>query len=424
VKFQIVIILTFVSKLNRRSIVDIQTRVIGGLTPVPGCIDWLYTQVHTYEEDINTSRHSYYIVFHRSQCELSSSMLEINNINKRFGELVAINDISFEVGSGELVTLVGPSGSGKSTVLDMIAGHISPTSGSIVMDGKEITEIRPQERPTSTVFQSWALFPHMSVRENIQFPIDAQDQLIDMSVEQLLKQVRLNPVDYGNKRAGELSGGEQQRVALARAIAYDPDILLLDEPLASLDYVLQKKLRRELSELNEELDITFIYVTHSLESALTMSDRIIILNNGQIVQSGRPSDIYQEPSNRFVAEFMGDANVFPLDSATGKNGSIEVTNSEFNDTFLLQPDRNVTPDYIVVRYDDAIVDSKLIHDVGIESTVYNKMIKGNRTLVKTISEQSDQEYIADMEYNEVDELSPGDKVYLQWNKDDSIIVPK
>ncbi|WP_276998851.1 ABC transporter ATP-binding protein [Haloquadratum walsbyi] len=351
-------------------------------------------------------------------------MLEINNINKRFGELVAINDISFEVGSGELVTLVGPSGSGKSTVLDMIAGHISPTSGSIVMDGKEITEIRPQERPTSTVFQSWALFPHMSVRENIQFPIDAQDQLIDMSVEQLLKQVRLNPVDYGNKRAGELSGGEQQRVALARAIAYDPDILLLDEPLASLDYVLQKKLRRELSELNEELDITFIYVTHSLESALTMSDRIIILNNGQIVQSGRPSDIYQEPSNRFVAEFMGDANVFPLDSATGKNGSIEVTNSEFNDTFLLQPDRNVTPDYIVVRYDDAIVDSKLIHDVGIESTVYNKMIKGNRTLVKTISEQSDQEYIADMEYNEVDELSPGDKVYLQWNKDDSIIVPK
>lgn len=351
-------------------------------------------------------------------------MIELRNIRKEFGSVVAVENFSCEIESGELVTLVGPSGSGKSTVLNIIAGHLEPTSGSIVIDGKDITDVRPQERPTSMVFQSWALFPHMTVRENIEFPIEAQGRTVEDEVEQLLEQVRLEPEEYADKKADELSGGEKQRVALARAIAYDPDILLLDEPLGSLDYVLQKQLRRELSNLNEELDMTFIYVTHSLESALIMSDRIFILDHGSLVQSGKPIEIYREPVNRFVAEFMGDANIFKLDSVSQTNGSTEVAGPAFKSPLTLRNIRDVKPDYIVVRYDDAFVAHDLKKDVGVEATVYNKLVKGNRTLVETVGATTGDEYIAEIDYNEAADLEIGDTVFLQWDEDESIIVPE
>ncbi len=351
-------------------------------------------------------------------------MIELRNVRKEFGDLVAVEDLSVEIEPGELVTLVGPSGSGKSTVLNMLAGHLQPTSGSILFDGDDITGVRPQERPTSTVFQSWALFPHMSVRENIEFPIEAQGRTPDGDVERLLNQVRLDPAEYAAKSADELSGGEQQRVALARAIAYDPDVLLLDEPLGSLDYVLQKRLRRELSDLNEALDMTFVYVTHSLEAALIMSDRIFILDHGELVQSGRPVDIYRRPANRFVAEFMGDANLFTIDSATRSNGTVEVASREFDSPLTLSLDDDVRPDYIVVRYDDAYVAPDLVRDVGVEVTVYNKLVKGNRTLVETVGSDDEAEYIAEVDYDEAAALDPGDTVYLQWNEPDSMVVPE
>ncbi|PSP86164.1 ABC transporter ATP-binding protein [Halobacteriales archaeon QS_1_68_17] len=351
-------------------------------------------------------------------------MIELRNIRKEFGDLVAVEDLSFEIDSGELVTLVGPSGSGKSTVLNMIAGHLEPTSGSVLLDGQDITDLRPQERPTSMVFQSWALFPHMTVRENIEFPIEAQGRTIDDEVEQLLEQVQLNPAEYAEKKGDELSGGEKQRVALARAIAYDPDILLLDEPLGSLDYVLQKQLRRELSDLNEKLEMTFIYVTHSLESALIMSDRIFILDHGSLVQAGRPIDIYREPENRFVAEFMGDANIFSLDSTSRKNGTLEVTGPAFESPLTLAGSRDVTPDYIVVRYDDAFVARDLQKDIGVKATVYNKLVKGNRTLVETVGTNTEDEYIAEIDYETAEDLDSGDSVYLQWDENQSILVPE
>jgi ABC-type Fe3+/spermidine/putrescine transport system ATPase subunit len=351
-------------------------------------------------------------------------MIELRNVNKKFGDLVAVDDLSIEVEPGELVTLVGPSGSGKSTVLNMIAGHLSPTSGSILIGDEDVTDVRPQDRPTSMVFQSWALFPHMSVRENLEFPMEAQGRTANGEVEELLEQVRLDPDEYAGKSADQLSGGEQQRVALARAIAYDPDVLLLDEPLGSLDYVLQKKLRRELSDLNEALGMTFVYVTHSLEAALIMSDRIFILDDGDLVQSGRPVDIYRRPSNRFVAEFMGDANLFAIESATRTNGTVEVTSPGFNAPVTLTLDDGVRPDYVVVRYDDAVVAPELTRDIGVEATVYNKLVKGNRTLVETSGDADDEEYIAEMDYDEADELAPGDSVYFQWDADDSTVVPE
>jgi ABC-type Fe3+/spermidine/putrescine transport system ATPase subunit len=221
-----------------------------------------------------------------------------------------------------------------------------------------------------------------------------------------------------------LSGGEKQRAAVAAVFAFDPDVLLLDEPLGSLDYVLQKRLRRELSDLNEELDMTFIYVTHSLEAALIMSDRIFVLDQGELIQSGRPVDIYRRPTNRFVAEFMGDANLFTIDSAARTNGTVEITGPAFDSPLALRLDDDVQPDYIVVRYDDAYVAPELVRDVGVEVTVYNKLVKGNRTLVETTSEHTEDEYIAEMDYDEAAELAPGDSVYFQWNERDSMVVPE
>lgn len=351
-------------------------------------------------------------------------MIELRNIRKQFGDLVAVDDLSLEIETGELATLVGPSGSGKSTVLNMIAGHLDPTEGSVLLDGEDITDIRPQERPTSTVFQSWALFPHLTVRENIEFPIEAQGRTADGEVERLLEQVRLDPAEYADKSADQLSGGEQQRVALARAIAYDPDVLLLDEPLGSLDYVLQKRLRRELSDLNEELDMTFVYVTHSLEAALIMSDRIFVLDGGELLQSGRPVDIYRRPTNRFVAEFIGDANLFAIESATRSNGTVDVTAPAFNTPSTFQLDDDVRPDYVVVRYDDAHVAPELVRDTGVEVTVQNKLFNGNRTLVETAGDHTGDEYIAEMEFDEAGDLEPGDSAYLQWNERDSTVVPE
>ena len=351
-------------------------------------------------------------------------MLEIRDLRKEFGQLVAVKDMNSQIESGELVTLVGPSGSGKSTVLNMIAGHLEPTSGLILLNGTDITNVRPQQRPTSMVFQSWALFPHMTVRENIKFPIETQKNKSDRNIETLLNQVRLDPAEYAEKKADELSGGEKQRVALARAIAYDPEILLLDEPLGSLDYVLQKQLRRELSDLNEELDMTFIYVTHSLESALIMSDRIFILSEGQLIQSGRPIDIYQKPKNRFVAEFMGDANFFSIDSFEKSNGTMEVTGPAFDSPLKLGNIRDVKPGYIVVRYDNTSIAHSLNKKIGVRTTVYNKMLKGNQMLVETVSDNTGNEYFAEIDYDKAEELDAGDTVFIQWDKNESMVVPE
>jgi ABC-type Fe3+/spermidine/putrescine transport system ATPase subunit len=335
--------------------------------------------------------------------------------------LTAVDDVNFRIESGELVTLVGPSGSGKSTVLNMIAGHLEPSGGSILLDGTDITRMRPQDRPTSMVFQSWALFPHMTVRENIEFPIEANGGSVDGQVASLLEQVQLDPAEYAEKKADELSGGEQQRVALARAIAYDPEILLLDEPLASLDYVLQKELRRELSDLNEELDMTFVYVTHSLESALIISDRIFVLDQSQLVQSGTPVEIYQEPKNRFIAEFMGDANVFPLDSSANGDGFQLATR---DDELAPLDDDDDEARHLIVRYDETTVAPTLEREFGVRGTVFNKLMKGNDTLVEVVGAETGEQYFAEVEYTDAEQLDDGDDVYVQWDRADTVAVPE
>ncbi|WP_251341859.1 ABC transporter ATP-binding protein [Haloplanus halophilus] len=353
-------------------------------------------------------------------------MLQATDLRKEYGSLVAVDDVDLEIETGEFATIVGPSGSGKSTLLHMLAGHLTPSGGRITLDGADITDTKPQERPTSLVFQSWALFPHMTVRENIEFPIETRGETVDGQVEDLLEQVRLDPSVQADKQVSELSGGQRQRVALARSLAYDPDILLLDEPLASLDYVLQKQLQRELADLNVELDMTFIYVTHSLEAALVMSDQLFVIDEGDLIQTGPPEEIYREPNNKFIAEFMGDANVFGVEVVDHDGATATVSSDAFEGTVTVPTHVDDTPEYLVVRYDDCVVESTLDRAAGAEVEVDNLLVRGNTVLVECSSTDTDEGYVAEVDYDrfEAADVAVGDTAYLQWEAEKSILVPE
>jgi spermidine/putrescine transport system ATP-binding protein len=240
--------------------------------------------------------------------------LRTTGLTKRYGATVACDGLDLQVREGEFFSIVGPSGSGKTTLLRMLTGMLTPTSGEVVLDGVGITHTPPQRRPTCLVFQNLALFPHRSVGQNIEFPlkmkrVPAAERR--RRAQDLLAQLHL-PEHYYNKSVLECSGGERQRVALARSLAYDPDILFFDEPLSAIDYQLRKILQRELKDIHRATGRTFVYVTHSLEEALVMSDRLGIMHEGAMVQVGTPAEIYQRPASKFVAEFMGEANVFDV----------------------------------------------------------------------------------------------------------------
>ena len=237
-------------------------------------------------------------------------IIDIKHLSKSFGEKKVLEDINLYIRRGEFLTLLGPSGCGKTTLLRMIAGFLQPDEGSIMMDGKELAGIPPHERPLNTVFQRYALFPHLDVYDNIAFGLKLKKvpaDEIDKRVRRVLKLVAMS--DYEDRDVETLSGGQQQRIAIARAIVNQPKVLLLDEPLAALDLKMRKDMQIELKEMHKKLGITFIYVTHDQEEALTLSDTIVVLNEGRIQQIGTPVDIYNEPVNSFVADFIGESNI-------------------------------------------------------------------------------------------------------------------
>jgi len=242
-------------------------------------------------------------------------ILEVSGITKRFDKFTAVNDVNFVIHDGEFFTLVGPSGSGKTTLLRMLVGMEKPTSGDLSLRGKRINDLSPNKRPTCMVFQSLALFPHMTVGKNVEFPMTirgVEDSERRTRAMELLTLLHLNPTRYYDKNVTQCSGGERQRVALARALAYDPDILFFDEPLSAIDAQLRKVLQKELKDIQRRTKKTFCYVTHSLEEAMVMSDRVAILRSGVIEQIGTPDDIYSSPKNAFVAEFMGEVNLLSI----------------------------------------------------------------------------------------------------------------
>ena len=243
---------------------------------------------------------------------MRNNIMEFRHVSQQFGDNVVLRDIDFEVEAGKFYTLLGPSGSGKTTILRLIAGFDQPIGGEIYFDGQRINDVPANRRQVNTVFQDYALFPHMNVAENVAFGLQikgVKKSEIDQRVKEALHLVQLD--GYGQREITAMSGGQRQRVAIARAIVNRPKLLLLDEALSALDHKLRVEMQTELRQLQRRLGITFIFVTHDQEEALAMSDQIMIINDGTIQQSGTPVDIYDEPLNHFVADFIGESNIVP-----------------------------------------------------------------------------------------------------------------
>lgn len=254
--------------------------------------------------------------------------IEMRHVTKRFGDVVAVDDVSLQIRDGEFFSLLGPSGCGKTSTLRMIAGFEYPSEGAIVIHGRAMGHVPPYQRPVNTVFQSYALFPHMSVQQNVAFGLEMKrvpPAEIEPRVQAALEMVRLS--GYNTRRPRQLSGGQQQRVALARALVNRPEVLLLDEPLGALDQKLRKEMQIELKGLQERLGITFIFVTHDQEEALTMSDRIAVMSHGKVLQMGSPTEIYERPNCRFVADFIGETNFIEgtVKAVDGDYATLETT---------------------------------------------------------------------------------------------------
>ena len=258
----------------------------------------------------------------------SDCIIGVEHVSKFFGDKAVLNDVNLSVRKGEFVTILGPSGCGKTTLLRLIAGFQTASEGVITIAGKDITQTPPHKRPVNTVFQKYALFPHLNVFNNIAFGLKLKKlpgATIEKKVKQALRMVGMT--DYEDRDVDSLSGGQQQRVAIARAIVNEPEVLLLDEPLAALDLKMRKDMQMELKEMHQKLGITFVYVTHDQEEALTLSDTIVVMSEGRIQQIGVPTDIYNEPINSFVADFIGESNI--LNGVMIKDKAVTFCGHEF-----------------------------------------------------------------------------------------------
>jgi multiple sugar transport system ATP-binding protein len=320
--------------------------------------------------------------------------LELKNITKRFGDVLAVNDISFELDDGDLLVLVGPSGCGKSTTLRMIAGLETPTEGQVLIGGEDVTNVTPKYRDIAMVYQDLALYPHKTVRENIQFPLEMRNELEGEREEKVREIAEILEIeDMLDRYPSELSGGQQQRVALGRAIIRDPSVFLMDEPLSSLDAKLRNTMRSEILQIQQTLDETMVYVTHDQEIGMTLGDKIVVMNEGELQQLAEPKVIYSEPANEFVANFIGspDMNIFDAD-VRESNGAVEFTTQGFtlrsrdttvNDLWQGTDERTIRlgirpqdiylPRNITWEYDDDQVvtaDLTLIEDVGSVSNLH------------------------------------------------------
>jgi putrescine transport system ATP-binding protein len=251
--------------------------------------------------------------------------IAFKNVTKRFGDFTAVNDLSLNIYHREFFALLGASGCGKSTLLRMLAGFEQPTAGEIVLDGTDMAGTPPYKRPVNMMFQSYALFPHMTVEKNIAFGLRQDGMAKDEITERVLQMLKLVKLEqFASRKPNQLSGGQRQRVALARSLAKRPKVLLLDEPLGALDKKLREETQFELMDLQQNLGLTFVVVTHDQEEAMTMADRIAVMSHGKVVQVATPAEIYEAPNSRFVADFIGDVNIFDGKVTTSGNGAIEI----------------------------------------------------------------------------------------------------
>ena len=349
---------------------------------------------------------------------MAKNIMEFRHVEKRFDDNVVLKDIDFTIEAGKFYTLLGPSGSGKTTILRLIAGFDQPTSGEILFNGQKINNVPANQRQVNTVFQDYALFPHMNVAENVAFGLQirgVKKAEIKRRVQEALKLVQLE--GYGGREITAMSGGQRQRVAIARAIVNEPQVLLLDEALSALDHKLRVNMQTELRQLQRQLGITFIFVTHDQEEALAMSDQIMIINDGTIQQTGTPVDIYDEPLNHFVADFIGESNIVP--GIMKKDYLVSINGQDFECVDAgMRPNEQVE---VVIRPEDlditsveqgqlvGTVDTQLFRGVDYQIMVHD--VRGHEWKINSIHKTTvgaqvgisfDPEDIHVMRYNETE----------------------
>jgi spermidine/putrescine transport system ATP-binding protein len=347
-------------------------------------------------------------------------ILQLRQLTKTFGTLSAVDRVDLDIDEGEFFTIVGPSGSGKTTLLRMLAGMETPTGGDILLNGARINDVPANRRPTCMVFQSLALFPHRTVGQNIEFSLKIRGVAAAERRQralQLMRQLRL-PEDYYGKSVTKCSGGERQRVALARALAFDPQILFFDEPLSAIDYKLRKTLEKELKDIHRETRKTFVYITHSLEEAMVMSDRIGVMRSGKLIQVGTPEQIYTRPKDKFVSEFMGEVNVIDVRI----DGDGRLVSSAVPGRFVAPAlPAGFTAGHLVVRpeFMSFLVrpDQAENHLVG---RVYNEYALGSRIQYQV--RVGEQVFVVETLRQQVFAGRLDDEVLIGWNAADSIIV--
>ena len=355
----------------------------------------------------------------------ATTILRLKGVRKVFGRFTALHDIDIDIEDGEFFTIVGPSGSGKSTLIRLLVGMDELTDGEIWLRDKRIDQTPANLRPTCMVFQSLALFPHMSVGQNIEFPLKLRkvspakrkERAID-----LLQLLRL-PASYYDKRVTECSGGERQRVALARALAFDPEILFFDEPLSALDYRLRKSLEKELKDLHARTGKTFVYITHSLEEAMVMSDRIAIMKEGRFEQISDADRIYSQPESRFVAEFMGEVNLFEVSASDGRISGDELTVAD-NAVTRAMADRisamhratlMIRPEYLhfMAEGDSA--------DLTVQGEVHGIYALGSRTHYEVQTDGGKSLTVEKLREDRYDGAQ-GDRVRLGWSAQNAHVI--
>ena len=362
-----------------------------------------------------------------SATKSTQDMIILTNLRKQYGDFVAVENTTLNVKKGEFLTFLGSSGCGKTTTLRMIAGFEDPTEGSILIGGKHAEHLPPNKREVNTVFQNYALFPHLTIRENIAFGLKLQKVKkaeIKERVENIIKLVKLE--EHADKSPDQLSGGQQQRVAIARAIVNNPKVLLLDEPLGALDLKLRKEMQLELKQLQRELEITFIYVTHDQEEALTMSDRIVVMNKGRIEQVGTAHEIYERPQTKFVAQFIGETNLFEDVEILEKNGNdyVVAIGSEKVSTDSMKDFKPGEKVHISIRPENMKLSRTPMEGRESIAVTYDSNIYvGNISKFVVFTDQGKR--LTASEFSEdAGTFNKGDKVYINWIPERAVMIRK
>jgi spermidine/putrescine transport system ATP-binding protein len=348
-------------------------------------------------------------------------ILQLRDIDKFFGPFAAVERVSLDIEEGEFFTIVGPSGSGKTTLVRMLVGMDTPSNGDILLRGRRINDVPANQRPTCMVFQSLALFPHMTVGENVEYAMKCKGIAPAERRREAARQLRVAhlPELYYDRPVTKCSGGERQRVALARALAYDPEILFFDEPLSAIDYRLRKTLEKELKDIQRDTGKTFVYITHSLEEAMVMSDRIGVMREGRLAQVGSPNEIYTLPKTRFVSEFMGEVNSIAV--VRGDDGRLH--SDALKSSFTAPPAKpeHVGQGTLIIRPEDmAFTNGQTPPGANvIEGELFNEYLLGSRMQYQVRA--SGQTFLVEKLRADTTAVRPGDKVRVTWRAEDSML---